>query len=338
MYDTKEKIRSFYDSNRYWMILSDWWHNTHMTKAFITFISLIGHQFKSFYPSNDTTEFDKNLMIGCEKFNEDREANYGDFFLAEHNKTYLEQADKIKRQPIQTAFNPEIFTRLQENIKSKININIRNPFTSKRTTLKSTISESIRICEETCLVTIQEKWSLFNIIGIKLFKITDYEGHYGTGYFYLRMFKTYIPPITIALDNHISYIKSSYTHDLTHEIIHAIQNSFTHFLDIPREISEVASIMIEHKVNPFDDAFITKLAVLSYADIIAENSKQYDTIINELVHDNKPYNVSHRIWQYVHYPRQYYAYILGIIIPYDQKHMYELARNPKKAYDILTEN
>lgn len=107
-----------------------------------------------------------------------------------------------------------------------------------------------------------------------------------------------------------------YTEKLIHEMTHAVQNTFVPYWTRPREISEIATMLIERKYGPgFGKVMMSKQLSLAIADLTSKDAQDFDSIYKRESPFKNPGSITCRMPHYYRYPRSYFTYVLGMVIP-----------------------
>ncbi len=147
--------------------------------------------------------------------------------------------------------------------------------------------------------------------------------------------------MTIPLGFRCSIVRSPPTSQMVHEILHGVQNSFTMFYEYPKELIELVPMVVETIINSADPEFSeffelykNRNIALALADIEADDPVTFDEVFNR-ESGSLPIKLSNRFWHYLHYPKKYYAYALGLLINVDASMIPELLTSPNKCKEYI---
>jgi hypothetical protein len=309
---TYEQVDEYYRNRRYLILLYGIleWEDT-VDDEFIN--NITSEDLRRYYNIcgfKHEEEFIKNLSVRSEEYKKDIVKNYEYFWNFDGNKKYLQEF----KRPISSLYNTTDVVNFLRRFQSGLSYDRILMYNPGREPV--TLQKAIQDCEKETKVIIKEHYSLFNLLGLQCFSIseTNDKGHTAIkGYFYYRNEPL---PMTIPLGLGMSFVKAPLTNQLTHEIIHAIQNCYTPFYKYPKELVEIPAMCIERKSMEVNQQYIDRNIALAIADIKADDPDTFDNVFNEESKSTPKVKVSNRFWHYIHYPRQYYAYVLGLIIPF----------------------
>lgn len=311
-----KQVDEYYDNRKYIIMLYKWmgWKDK-TNDLFLKNIKI--PELRRYYNICDfpeESEFTKNAISHRQEYNSDTNKYYEQYWNYDGNYRILSKFVK----PQHSLFNSEklcAFLKKYQSGKEYYKIMLCQPV---RITIS--IEEAINICAKETNTIIIPAWSFFGFLRYKKYHIYDncenkYNENKFIGSFYFK--ENTGQPCTTPLGLGLSFIESPMTHQLTHELVHAVQNCFTVFYRNPKELVELPAMILEKKYSMFSQEFIDKTIALSLADMNSDDPYTFDKIFNEESKSTPPIKVSNRMWHYLNYPRQYYSYALGLIVPYN---------------------
>jgi hypothetical protein len=273
----------------------------------------------------------RKIMIGDGSSAEKRAA-YNQFYNSGVNVQYLkDNPRKISSEKPLYPISSMLKYLKQKNAELKKGISpYLQPWEVQvRPSVDYTLGEAIVCIQETWDVELTPEWSIVGWwYGYHRLKITDYYGpgplprwftkhRYGTMWV-AKGFKPTDNPSGIAIPVGVSdtVVIAPYTEKLIHEMTHAVQNAYIPYWEMPRENVEVATMLIERKYGPgFSKEYISQTLSLAIADLESTDAVDFDKILARESPVNNPGCISSRFTPYYMYPRSYYTYALGMILP-----------------------
>ncbi len=140
------------------------------------------------------------------------------------------------------------------------------------------------------------------------------DGKYGNKYYVYVVTNHSGPAETIPLEQGISVVKATTNPQLVHELTHSVQHCFNSLQEFPKELAEIPAMMVENLFYPVDQKYKDKHISLAIADLLSDNPDDFDKIFNETSNSTPHARVSNRFYPYITYPKQYYGYVLGLLM------------------------